>query len=104
MRESICKTCEELPLYLNIEMVAKVLGISPGEFAVYSYLLYREDRKTYRCWPSRKTIGSATRMGINTVRKHIWLAIRRSLCHSQRVQLPIGLRNDHCRDQESQNI
>lgn len=30
MKESIYKSYEELPLFLNAEMVAKVLGISPS--------------------------------------------------------------------------
>jgi predicted transcriptional regulator len=47
------------------------LGLSPGEFAVYSYLLRCENRRTHQCWPSYKTIGSATGMSVNTVRKHI---------------------------------
>ena len=31
------------------------LDLASGEIAVYSYLLYREDRKTFQCWPSYKT-------------------------------------------------
>lgn len=38
------------------------LNLSPGEIAVYSYLLYCEDRKTYQCYPSYKTIGRAEDM------------------------------------------
>ena len=47
------------------------LGLSPGEFAVYSYLCRCENRRTHQCWPSYNTIGSATRMSINTVRKYV---------------------------------
>lgn len=47
------------------------LGLSPGEFAVYSYLLRCENRRTHQCWPSYKTIGAATGMSVNTVRKHV---------------------------------
>ena len=47
------------------------LGLSPGEFAVYSYLLRCANRRTHQCWPSYKTIGAATGMSVNTVRKHI---------------------------------
>ena len=47
------------------------LGLSPGEIAVYSYLLYCEDRKTYQCYPSYKTIGRAVGMSTNTVQKYI---------------------------------
>lgn len=30
MKESVCKSYDELPLFLNAEMVAKVLGVSPS--------------------------------------------------------------------------
>ena len=30
MKESICKSYEELPLFLNAETVAKVLGVAPS--------------------------------------------------------------------------
>ena len=38
------------------------LGLSPGEFAVCSYLLRCADWHTHQCWPSHKTIGAATQM------------------------------------------
>ena len=47
------------------------LGLSSGALAVYSYLLYCEDRKTYQCWPSYGSIGKAVRMSVNTVRKYV---------------------------------
>lgn len=47
------------------------LGLSPGELAVYSYLLYYEDRKTFQCWPSYRNIGRAVHMSTNTVREYV---------------------------------
>lgn len=47
------------------------LGLEAGEIAIYGYLLSIEDRKTYQCWPSYKTIGKAVRMSSNTVRKYV---------------------------------
>ena len=47
-----------------------LLGLSPGELAVYSYLRRCENRKTHQCWPSYKTIGEAVGMSENTVRKY----------------------------------
>ena len=47
------------------------LGLSPGELAVYSYLIFREDRRTFQCWPSYRRIGTAVRMSVNTVRKYV---------------------------------
>ena len=48
------------------------LNLSPGEIAVYSYLLHCEDRKTYQCYPSYKTIGQAVGVSTNTVQKYIY--------------------------------
>ena len=48
-----------------------LLGLSPGALAVYSYLLCCENRNTYQCWPSYKTIGNAVKMSANTVRKYV---------------------------------
>lgn len=47
------------------------LGLSPGALAVYSYLLYCEDRKTYQCYPSYTSIGKSVNMSVNTVRKYV---------------------------------
>ena len=47
------------------------LDLSSGEIAVYSFLMRCEDRKTFQCHPSYKTIGKALKMSQNTVRKYI---------------------------------
>ena len=47
-----------------------LLGLSPGELAVYSFLKRCENRKTHQCWPSYRTIGQAVGMSENTVRKY----------------------------------
>lgn len=57
--------------YFPLPNVIFSLGLSPGEIPVYSYLLYCEDRKTYQCHPSYKTIGRAVGMSTNTVQKYI---------------------------------
>ncbi len=47
------------------------LNLCAGEIAVYAYLMFRENRQTYQCYPSYKTIGKAIHMSANTVRKHV---------------------------------
>ena len=47
------------------------LGLSFGEITVYAYLMYCEDRQTYQCYPSYKTIGEAIDMSRNTVAKYV---------------------------------
>lgn len=46
-------------------------GLKPGEIVIYAYLIYRENRKTFQCYPSYKTIGHAVGMSQNTVRKYV---------------------------------
>ena len=45
------------PRRYSIPNEIMILGLSAGAIAVYNYLLYVEDRKTYQCYPSYKTIG-----------------------------------------------
>lgn len=47
------------------------LDLCSGEIAVYAYLMYCEDRKTFQCHPSYKTIGRALKMSRNTVSKYV---------------------------------
>ncbi|MBC5730432.1 helix-turn-helix domain-containing protein [Pseudoflavonifractor sp. NSJ-25] len=48
-----------------------LLGLSPGELAVYCYLRRCENQKTHQCWPSYKTIGEAVGMCENTVSRYV---------------------------------
>ena len=65
--------------YFPVPNEVFLLGLSPGELAVYSYLLFCEDRSIYQCWPSFKTIGKATGMSTNTVRKYVRMLEERRL-------------------------
>ena len=47
------------------------LGLSSHEIAVYNYLLRCEDRRTYQCHPSYRTIGKAVQLSENTVQKYV---------------------------------
>lgn len=47
------------------------IGLSYPEISIYCYLLSIEDRETYQCWPSYKTIGKALGMCKNTVSKYV---------------------------------
>lgn len=47
------------------------LGLGSGEIAIYAYLLFCEDRKTFQCYPSYRTIGRAVGLSRNTVRKYV---------------------------------
>lgn len=60
-----------------------VLGLNSGEISVYSYLLYLENRKTFQCWPSYKTIGKAVDMSQNTVRKYVLALEEKALIRTE---------------------
>ena len=55
------------------------LKLSHGAIAVYSYLLRREDRKTYQCLLSYREIGESVGMCVTTVRKYVAELEERSL-------------------------
>ena len=60
-----------------------ILGLSPCELAVYSYLLCCANRKTGQCWPSYKTIGKAVGMTENTVAKYVGSLERKDLIRTE---------------------
>ena len=57
------------------------LGLSSHEIAVYNYLLRCEDRRTYQCHPSYRTIGKAVQLSENTVRKYVAGLEEKGLIH-----------------------
>ena len=59
------------------------LGLTSGEILVYAYLMYCEDRKTFQCHPSYTTIGNATGMSKNTVRKYVESLERKGFIYTE---------------------
>ncbi len=47
------------------------LGLTGGEILVYAFLMKCEDRKTFECHPSFKTIGEAIGASRNSVKKYV---------------------------------
>ena len=47
------------------------LDLCAEEIAVYAFILCMENRRTYTCFPSYKTIGRALKMSKNTVAKYV---------------------------------
>jgi len=60
-----------------------LLGLCPGELAVYAFLRHCENRKTHQCWPSYKTIGKAAGMTENTVAKYVGSLERKGLIQTE---------------------
>lgn len=63
------------------------LGLSAGEIGVYAYLMYCEDRKTFQCWPSYRTIGKAVGMSTNTVRKYVMRLEQKQLIRTEPTKI-----------------
>ena len=73
--------------YYPVPKVICQLGLSPGEIAVYSFLLFCEDRRTYQCYPSYRTIGEAVGMSRNTVCKYVQELEERGLIRTERTSI-----------------
>ena len=57
--------------YYLVPNAVFVLGLSPGELAVYNYLRFKEDRATYECIASYREIGKAIHAAKNSVAKYV---------------------------------
>ena len=57
--------------YFPLPNEVYVLGLKPTELSIYAYLLRIEDRKTFECYASYKTIGKAVGVSPNTVSKYV---------------------------------
>ena len=59
------------------------LGLNYGEIALLCFLMYCEDRETFKCHPSYSTIGSAIGMSNNTVRKYVESLERKGFIYTE---------------------
>jgi len=59
------------------------LGLCAGEIAVINVLMNRENRQTYECVCSYRTIGEAIDMCENTVAKHVRSLEEKGLIHTE---------------------
>ena len=75
--------------YYPVPKVICQLGLSPGEIAVFSFLLFCEDRKTYQCYPSYRTIGDAVGMSRNTVCKYVRSLEEKGLIRTERTTVTL---------------
>ena len=64
------------------------LDISATALAIYFYLMYIEDRKTYQCYPSYKTIGKALKIKRKgTVAKYVRELEDKSLIYTEPTEV-----------------
>ena len=74
------------------------LGLSRGAISVYSFLLRREDRKTYQCLLSYREIGEGVGMCVTTVRKYVAELEERQLISTENTTITTqdGRRRNGC--------
>ena len=81
------KCLKNINHYFTLPNEIFCLGLSSGEIAVYCYLLRCENRKTYQCYPSYRTIGQALKMSQNTVRKYVQSLEDKHLISTERTEV-----------------
>lgn len=63
------------------------LGLSAEEIATYAYLMFRENRKTYTCYPSFQTIGDGIGKSKNSVMKYVRGLEEKHLIYTEYTQV-----------------
>ena len=71
--------------YFPMPKVIFRLDLDAGEIAVLAFLMYCEDRETFKCHPSYSTIGEAVGMSNNTVKKYVKVLKRKALFQPSRL-------------------
>ena len=71
MKRSLWPTRDPVKDYFPLPKEVFSLGLSAAEIAIYAYLLFCEDRQTFKCWPSYRKISEAVELSPNTICKPI---------------------------------
>ena len=85
MRKSSWTRRDPIKNYFPLPNEIYSLGLSAGAIAVYGFLMCIENRQTYQCTASYRTIGHATGMSVNTVRKYVAELEERGLIITERT-------------------
>ena len=85
MRKSDWTRRDPIKNYFPLPNEIYSLGLSAGAIAVYGFLMRIENRQTYQCTASYRTIGHATGMSVNTVRKYVTGLEDRGLIRTERT-------------------
>ena len=78
---------ENAKRFFPLPMEIFCFGLPPGAFAVYAYLLSRENRKTFDCVVSANKIAKVTCMSRNTVRKCVGELEEQMLISTERTSV-----------------
>ena len=75
--------------YFKVPKEVFHIGLSYPEISIYCYLLSIEDRETYQCYPSYRTIGKAVGMSRNTVAKYVRQLEEKGLIRTERTTVTL---------------
>ena len=59
------------PIKNYFPLLNEIFSLGLSSTAIYGYLLFRKDRKTYECLASYQIIGEAIGKSVTTVRKYV---------------------------------
>ena len=79
MKRNLWPTRDSVKDYFPLPKEIFSLGLSAAEIAIYAYLMFCEDRQTFKCWLSYRKISEAVGLSLNTICKHIRSLKERSL-------------------------
>ena len=63
------------------------MDLTPEELATYAYLRYRKNNRTYKCWPSYKTIGEAIGRSRKSVAKYVSALEEKGLIRAEPTEM-----------------
>ena len=75
--------------YFKLPNELYLLGLKPTGVAIYAYLMRIEDRETFECYASYKTIGKAVGVSPNTVRKYVAMLEERGLITTEHTTVTL---------------
>ena len=78
---------DKLRRYTPLPNAVFNLDLCAGEIAIYAYLMYCENRKTYQCYPSYRTIGQAVGLTRNTVKKYVDSLVDKGLIYTESTSI-----------------
>ena len=63
------------------------LDLTPGEIAVYAFRIRCENRQSFQCYPSYKTISKSVGMSIKTVQRYVRMLEDKRLISTEPTQI-----------------
>ena len=78
---------EKLKRFFPVPNEVFQMDLCNSEIVIYSYLLYCEDRDTFKCHPSYTTIGDSVGLSKNTVMKYVAMLEDKGLIKTEHSEI-----------------